>query len=133
MTEKCFVCGKENDDKLERSPLPKELLDRAPNGDLAEDFKPICRECNDFRKMVDSHFITLCEDGKFLEWYRSNSKKRGEYFPPELVYNIDINTLKDLYNLIREIAEAAREKSEDKQARKDFEDELNYQWRKKDE
>lgn len=130
---KCFMCGLENDDALERSPLPKELMDRNEVGDLAEDLQPICKSCNDFRKIVDSHFITLCEDAKFWEWYRSDSKRRGEYFPPELIYNIDIITLKELYYLITDIVEEARQKSENKKARKDIEDELNYRWRKRDE
>ena len=136
MTEKCFVCGKErveSYDHLERSPFPKELM--APNeaGDLAEDLQPICRDCNDFRKIVDSHFITFCEDAKLWEWYRSKSKKRGEYYPPTFIYNIPIETLKELYELIKEIALEAYKKSEDKQAREDIEDSLNYAWRKKDE
>ena len=129
----CFMCGLENDDKLERSSLPKELMDLNAAGDLAEDFQPICKKCNDFRKIVDSHFITLCEDAKLFEWYRSDSKKRGVYYPPTFIYNISIDRLIDLYYILLDVCEDAHRIVFDDKHRQDIEDELNYTWRKKDE
>ena len=130
---KCFMCGLENDDKLERSSLPKELIEPNEAGDLAEDFKTICDKCNEFRKIVDSHFVTFCEDAKLWEWYRSNSKRSGEYFPPEFVYNVPIERLLELYYLMLDIAETANVVSSNDVHRQELRDDFNYAWRKKDE
>lgn len=126
------MCGLENDDNLDRSPLPKELLEFNEAGDLAEDLQPICKRCNDFRKIVDSHFVTLCEDAKLWEWYRSDSKRRGEYFPPTFVYNIPIERLRELYVVIFNICIDAYKISINEELRKQHRDEFNYEWRKKD-
>lgn len=130
--KKCFMCDVETIDGLERSPLPKELLDRAPDGELSEDLRPICKKCNDFRKIVDSHFITLCEDARLWEWYRSNSKRRGEYYPPKFVFNISSEKLLELYYLMMDLCEEADIIASNNILRKELEDELNYEWRKKD-
>jgi len=132
MSEKCFMCGRETDDQLVRSPLPKELLERDAIGQLAEEFHPICEDCNEFRRIVDSHFITLCEDAKLFEWYRATSKKRSEYFPSELVYNVDVDELTELYYTILGICEKAYRTSSNDKLREDKKGELNYEWRKKD-
>jgi len=100
---------------------------------LAEDFKTICDKCNEFRKIVDSHFVTFCEDAKLWEWYRSNSKRSGEYFPPEFVYNVPIERLLELYYLMLDIAETANVVSSNDVHRQELRDDFNYAWRKKDE
>lgn len=128
MSEKCFICGRDTDDQLARGPMPKELL-----VNQEETFLPVCMRCNDVRRNIDGTFIQLCMDTKMLEWFRSNSKKHSEYYPPTLIYNIPVERLRLLYKHIVEIAEEADNISNDVDKRKLIEDELNYEWRKKDE
>lgn len=129
---KCFMCGIETMDQLERSPLPKELMELDDANNLAEDLHPICKKCNDFRRIVDSHFITLCEDAKLFEWYRSDSKKRGEYFPPTFIYNIPIERLRELYYEILTICEEADKTASNNILRDERKEQFNYEWRKRD-
>lgn len=137
MTE-CFMCGKEcvlSMDQLQRSLLPKELLGPGEVSnvhDLVEDLRPICKKCNEFRKVVDAFFIALCEDAKLWEWYRSDSKSRGVWFPPQLVYNISLDRLRELYFEIMDVCEEAYRVSNDDEVRQNLRDEFNYAWRKRD-
>jgi len=128
MIEKCFICGCETDDQLVRSPMPRELLTSQ-----GEEPLPVCKKCNNLRKKIDGTFITLCEDTKMVETYRSESMKRSEYFPATLIYHIPIERLRLLYTQIVEMTEEAHNISADDIQRKKTEEELNYEWRKKDE
>lgn len=132
MSEKCFMCGIETSDQLVRSPLPKELLDKGPDGQLLEDLQPICESCDNFKKNVDNNFVRLCEENRLFEWYRSNSKKRSEYFPPEFVYNIDVEELREFYYMILSMCEKAYRVASNDVARDNKRENLNYEWRKKD-
>jgi hypothetical protein len=129
----CFMCGIEIDGQLTRTTLPKELLGKDEHGNLSENPKPICQKCYYFKRVVDQNFTRLCEEGKLYELYRSKSKKRGEFFPTELVYNVDVEKLLELYYHILDICEIAYRISTDDAHRKAVEDELNYNWRKRDE
>jgi hypothetical protein len=100
---------------------------------LIEDLHPICLACDDFRKAFDINFIKLCEATRMFEWYRSSSKKQGEYFPTEFVYNISLSKLKSMYTIMLAIADEAWKLSMNDEVRKDREEEFNYEWRKKDE
>lgn len=128
----CFLCGIETTDDLVRSTLPKELIGKDENGNIVEDFHPVCRKCYYFKRAVDINFINLCKDTKLFEWYRPRSKKQGDFFPAELVYNVDLDELRELYYAVLNVCEAADKVSCDEEHRKKTEDDLNYYWRKKD-
>lgn len=130
---KCFMCDVDVDGELVRTTLPKEILGKDSDGNLSEDFHPICQKCFYFKRIVDLNFVRLCEEAKLFEWYRANSKRKGEYFPSTLIYNVDIAKLRELYYYILDVCEAADRVASDDQHRTDLRDELNYMWRKKDE
>lgn len=129
----CFLCGKENNDQLSRSMIPRELLDRDDNGNIIVKEYPVCIKCNRFMRMIESTFIQLCEDARLFELYRANSTSRGVYFPSTLVYNVDVHRLRALYMTIFETCVEADRVASDDELRQQRRDEFNYNWRKKDE
>jgi hypothetical protein len=130
--KKCFMCGKDVDGNLLRATIPKEIFKEDDFHVLIEDLHPICNECEKFRNDFDYEFIQLCYDMKLFEWYRAKSNKRGEFFPSQLVYNIDVRRIKNLYYTLMEICAEGYDVSLKDDLRQQREDELNYIWRKKD-
>jgi hypothetical protein len=128
----CYHCGILTDSELARSPMPKELLGKNDNGDIVEDLKPFCRKCYYIQRAADLNFINLCNDAKFFEWYRATSRKRSEYFMPELVYNVDVEVLREIYLRLVELCFLADKVASDDTRRQEIIDNLNYVWRKRD-
>jgi hypothetical protein len=129
---KCFLCDVENNDKLTRSLIPRELLDKDDAGNIIVTEYPVCLKCNRFMKVVESNFIQLCTDARLFEWYRANSTSRGVYFPPTFVYNVDIHRLRELYMKIFEMCVEADKTASNDDLRQQRRDDFNYTWRKKD-
>ena len=133
MKKECYLCHVETDGHTTWTTLPKELLDKDENGNRFDDPQPLCRKCYNFKRAVDTNFTNLCADTRLYELYRANSNKRGVFFPTELVYNVDKEKLRELYDLIINLCEVAENAASDDTRRQDIKDELNYEWRKKDE
>jgi len=133
MSEKCFMCERDVDGQLLRTTLPKELIGKDTDGNLFDDNQPICSMCDDFKRAVDLNFINLCNDARLFEMYRADSKKRSDFFPSELIYNVDIEVLRELYYHILDTCEKAYKVASDDKHRQELRDGLNYAWRKKDE
>lgn len=128
----CFMCGEEAKGLDMRNPVPKEFFWPNEVGILPDNPHPVCKECNEFREDFDTGFLEMCKRVKFFELYRSTSKYQSEYYPQQLIFHISKKILLDLYFVAMEYAEEAWKEGNDKEWRKEKEEELNYDWRKRD-